>query len=251
MNLYSKDVLRSLLTCIFMFQVLWADDVDLIRDEALIPFYAKLNQMVETEVGSLAEGERVVVIRPENCESVRVEVPRKGIVTLPVEVTNIAAEIERAKNTDASNIRQVPRMSFFFANRIISGESGWQNSLHADMIYAFTRWVILYGDASQESTKSAVIAASQYYEALAPAEQATTLFVYLDVRGNKVAIHQLADTVAPKIHSMPGYLSKGYAKSLDQVEAGAELPQLVEVASSGRILERVNGLEAIMAWLNR
>lgn len=251
MNLYSRNLLCSLWTCIVTFQGLWANNVDLIRDESLIPFYAELNQAVETDTGALSGGERVVVIRPETPGSVRVEAPRKGIFTLPVEVTNLAEEIEHAKNADASNVRQVPRMSFFFANRIISGESGWQDPVHADMIYACKRWIILYGDANKESTKSTVIAASKYYETLAPAEQELTLFVYLDVPGDKVAIQELADAIAPKIHSMPGYLSKGYAKSLDQIEAGAEFPQLVEVASSGRILERANGLEAVMAWLNR
>jgi hypothetical protein len=251
MYLYNKNLLCPLFTFMCAFQGLWADDVDLIRDESLIPFYAELNQSVVTEAGALAAGERVVVIRPENRESVRVEVPRKGIVTLPVEVTNLAEEIEHAKNADASNVRQVPRMSFFFANRIISGESGWQDPVHADMIYAYKRWIILYGDANKQTTKSAVIAASKYYESLAPAEQELTLFVYLDVLGEKVAIQELADAIVPKIHSMPGYLSKGYAKSLDQIEAGAELPQLVEVAPSGRILERANGLEAVMVWLNR
>lgn len=251
MNLYNKNVLRSLLSWMLASQALSARNVDLVRDEALIPFYAELNQIVETEAGTLAKGERVVVIRPESHESVRVEAPRKGIITLPVEVTNLTAEIERAKNADAYDFKQVPRMALFLANRIVSGESLWQHVIPADVIYSCERWVMLYGDASTEATKSAVVAASKCYEGLSLAEQKTTMFVFLDVFGNKSAIQQLANSVQPKIHTMPGYLSKGYARSLDHIEADSELPQLLEVAPSGRILSRANGLEVIIASLDQ
>lgn len=251
MNFYYKILLVFLGSFTVICQGLFAIDVDLIRDEDFIPFYAELNQTVETEIGRLTEGERVVVIRPDSSYNVRIEAPRKGIVTLPVEVTNLAVEIARAKSGDDSNFRKIPRMSFFLANRIMSGGSFWQNPVHADLIYSCKRWILLYGDAREEDTQSAVISASKYYEDLSPFEYNQTMFVYMDVPGNKVEVQKLADSESPKIHSMPGYLSKGYVTSLDHVEDDFGFPQLVELAASGRILARANGLQEITAWLNR
>lgn len=244
-SLYLSLIILSLLN-----QSLNAESTtDLIRDEDYIPFYAELQKEIVTEVGSLRSGERVVVLRPIDDDRIRVDVSRKGTASLPLDATNLAAEIKRAKHTDDPNIKLVPRMSFFLANRVVSGGSGWQNPIPGEMVYAAKRWILLYGDAEVDSTKVAVAAASEFYNTLPDHVRKQTVFVYMDVYGKKAAIQNLAEQLKPSIHCMPGYLSRGYSKSLDHINNDLEFPQLVEVASSGRILDQISGTEEITNWL--
>lgn len=249
MNLSSSGLLLAVIW--FCSQSLSAESMDLVRDEDYIPFQVELIEEVDTEFGLLRKGERMVIIRPAGTDSIRVEIPRKGILTLPAGVTNLSEEIKQTKESENPNMRLDPRMSFFLANRVVTGESNWQDILPPNVLYASSRWILLYGDARSEATKQAVIAASEYYGALEQSEKTATIFVYMDVPGSKAAIQRLADTVAPTIQCMPGYLSQGYSHSLDHIGKDAELPLLVELASSGRILHKVSGIEQITMWLQQ
>ena len=89
-----------LIIAFFSLSNLVAEDCgNLIQDEDFIPFHAIIEKEIETELGALKKGERVVVIRPIDAETIRVNVPRKGFLTLPLNATSISSEIERAKNT--------------------------------------------------------------------------------------------------------------------------------------------------------
>lgn len=218
-------------------------------DEDYIPFYAELTQSYATDQGVLKKGTRAVVLRPVGATQLKVSISRLGTFTLPAMVTDVHEEIERLQDSTDPNLRTVPRMSFFLANRIMSGESGWQDPVRSEVINATSRWLLLYGDASHPETSAAVVAASKFYDNLLPEERAKTVFVFMDIRGDKQAIAKLAATTRPSIQSMPGYLSKGYSKSLDHLDLNQAFPQLVEVASSGRIIHHAKSPEAVRAWL--
>jgi len=228
-----------------------AASIDLMVDEDWIPLYVELNTKIDTEIGTLHPKERVIVLRPLTKDTIRVDVPRKGITTLPMEVTNLSAEIEHLKNSKDSRVTIVPRMALFLANRVASGVSMWQDIVPAEEVYSTKRWMLLYGDATEASTREAVVAANEYYARLPDEVKETLLFVYMDVAGDKVAIKDLAESANPKIECMPGYLSKGYSQSFDHLAKGKNLPQLVEVASSGRILDQVTGIDEIINLLER
>jgi hypothetical protein len=247
MTMYSK-ILPILFLASFL-QLLSASSIDLIQDEDYIPFQAMLTQDIDAEQGPLRQGERIVVIRPISKNTVHVEVPRKGFHTLHVDVTNLVEEIKARKNSKDPNFRLDPRMSFFLANRVVTGESAWQHVLRTDLIFTAERWILLYGDAQKESAKQAVVAASDYYSKLDPELREKTIFVYMDVPGNKAAIQELANTTQPTIQCMPGYLSRGYSRSFDHLGQDTQLPLLVELASSGRVLHQVESLEQVVAWL--
>ncbi|MEC7229571.1 MAG: hypothetical protein VXV91_00060 [Verrucomicrobiota bacterium] len=245
-----KIFLSALIIACFPLSNLVAEDCgNLIQDEDFIPFHAIIETEIETELGALKKGEMVVVIRPIDAETIRVNVPRKGLLTLPLNATSIGSEIERAKNTEDPNYRIVPRMSFFLANRVMSGESLWQDLVHGGMVYRCKRWILLYGNAEMEVTRSVVAAASEFYKNLNDSEREETIFVYMDVPGNKKAIQELAEDLSPSIQCMPGYLSRSYSKSLDHINPNLKLPQLVEVTSSGRMICQLHGQEEILDWL--
>ena len=247
-----KVVFSMLIIAFFSLSNLVAEDCgNLIQDEDFIPFHAIIEKEIETELGALKKGERVVVIRPIDAETIRVNVPRKGFLTLPLNATSISFEIERAKNTEDPNYRIVPRMSFFLANRVMSGESSWQDLVHGGMVYRCKRWILLYGNAEMEATRSVVAAANEFYKNLNDSERKETIFVYMDVPGNKKAIQELAEDLSPSIQCMPGYLSRSYSKSLDHINQNLKLPQLVEVASSGRMICQLHGQEQILDWLQK
>ena len=236
---------------VFMFASNARADVDVIRDEDFIPFQAVMTQDYQAEAASLLLGERVVVLRPLSADSIRVEVPRKGIFTLPVAVTDVGIEIERVKQSTDSNFKQIPRMALFLTNRMISGESGWQNRLPVERVHGFDRWILLYGDAQAEDTRAVVKKANAYYSSIPEQARMRTALLYMDVVGNKEAIQSIAEAFEPSIQCMPGYLSKGYSRSLDHIDATREFPQLVEVAPSGRILDHVGGVEAVSIWFDK
>jgi hypothetical protein len=244
----------SFLFCIIFFITTSARadvGIDVIRDEDYIPFQAIMQRDWHTQDGSLLAGERVVVLRPLSSDSIRVDVARKGIFTLPVDATDVCLEIDRAKKSTDSNFKLIPRMALFLTNRMISGESGWQNPLPIERVYAFDRWILLYGDANTEDTRAAVTKAIDFYSSLPENECIQTALLYMDVVGNKAAIQLMAEELEPSIQCMPGYLSKGYTGSLDHINADHGLPQLVEVASSGRIIDRVEGLQAVDGWFDK
>lgn len=226
-----------------------ADRIDLIADEDWIPLHAELTAELDTDIGTLYPGERVVVLRPLTKDTVRVDVPRKGVTTLAVEATNLSVEIENLKSVKDIRVRIVPRMSLFLANRVASGVSMWQDIVPAEKVYSTKRWLLLYGDATQAPTREAVVAANKYYASLSDEVKETLLFVYMDVPGNKSAIQDLAEYSNPKIDCMPGYLSKGYSQSLDHLVAEKDLPQLVELASSGRVINEAVGVAEIIDFL--
>lgn len=228
-----------------------APAVDLVRDEDLIPFYTQVTQRVEAESGVLEPGEQVVVVRPVSATSVLVNASRKGTFTLPLDATDLSAALNRMKQEDDPNLKLVPRMSFFLANRVVSGESDWLEPVRDTLVYSATRWILLYGDASAETTGAALRAADDFYEKLSESEREKTVFVYMDVAGDKVAMQDLAAKFKPSIQCMPGYLSRGYTQSFEHVDESAQLPQLVELASSGRLLHHARELDEVIAWLGQ
>jgi hypothetical protein len=226
-------------------------EIDVIRDEDYIPFYVSLVRDQNFETASLSVGERAIVLRPLTPDSLRVEVSRKGIFTLPAHATDVASEIEYAKQSaDSQNTKLIPRMALFLTNRMISGESGWQNPLPIETVHAFERWFLLYGKAGEESTERAVRRASEFYSSLPEAERNQMAFLYMDTVGDKASIQAMAEMLEPSIQCMPGYLSRGYTRSLDQFDAEQGMPQLIELAASGRIIERLVGLPALEEWLD-
>lgn len=235
--------------CFFQHILLASVEIDLIHDEDYIPFYAILEKAVDTDIGRLDTGQRVVVIRPVDSSHIRVNVSRKGTTTIPVDVTNLASEISKIKGNMVPNLEIVPRMSFFIANRIVSGESNWKITLRGDRVKKYKRWILLYGDASLEFMPEVVSAASDHYNKLSDADREITLLVYMDVTGVKKSIQELADMVHPSIQCMPGYLSQAYARSFDHIDDDSGLPQIVEVASSGRILHHAAGVAEVKKWL--
>ena len=226
-----------------------ASEIDIIQDEDYIPFYAHLEHEIDTEVGRLELGQRVVVIRPVDSSHVRVDVSRKGTATIPVSATDLASEMEKIKSKAVPNVELVPRMSFFLGNRIVSGESNWKVTLRGDRVKQYKRWILLYGDALNESIDNIISIASEHYNDLPDVERDQTLFVYMDIVGNKKSIQDLASRIQPSIQCMPGYLSQAYSRSFDHIDFDRELPQIVEVASSGRLLDSANGTDGVKAWL--
>jgi hypothetical protein len=218
-------------------------------DEDLIPFYVELVEDYESDIGRLHAGDRLVVVRPVDADHLRVNVSRKGTTTVPSWVTNVTAEISRVKQGVDVNLKIVPRMSFFLANRVMTGESEWKNPVPGEVINTSKRWLLLYGDAREPATREAVRAASDFYNRLTSSARSETVFVYMDIPGNKKAIGQLAASINPSIQCMPGYLSRGYSKSLDQISPDEALPQFVEVTSSGRMQHHIIGSAAVQTWL--
>ena len=225
---------------------------DLIRDEDFIPFYAHIESEFVSSVGKLEVGERVVVIRPVDERSVLVEASRKGHFIIPVENTDLRREIEKARSTiaDGEFTKMIPRMAFFLTGRLISGESKWSRRMPTEEVYDFNRWILLYGDGASQSARVALNAANAYYSSLSEVEREHIALVYMDVSGSNPIIRTLAEEIGPSFQCVPGYLSVGYTESFDHL-SGDNLPQLVEVASSGRILARAEGADAVKDWLER
>ena len=73
----------------------------------------------------------------------------------------------------------------------------------------------------------------------------------MDPSGSKGGIQKIAERLEPSIQSMPAYLSKGYSKTLQHLEDDLSMPVLVEVKSSGRIVERVVGVKEICSFLGQ
>ncbi len=248
MTKFSILVILVILTSVPVSVRLYADVEG--NDEDFLPFYAELTEDFSPKDDSveLEKGERFIILRPLDDGELLVEFPRKGTYAISSSITNVPKYIEETK-ANAVTINFVPRMSYFLANRIISGESGWQYPLRSDTVNCFSRWIFLYGDSSEASTIEAVKLADSYYRELRDMDRAKTALIYMDITGNKAGIQSIADTLKPSIQSMPGYLSRGYSKSLAHLNDIKEFPVLVETQSSGRIVSKHMGLDQIRTFL--
>ncbi|MDQ8207730.1 hypothetical protein QEH52_09430 [Coraliomargarita sp. SDUM461003] len=217
--------------------------------EASLPFYAKLVEDYTPENGDrvIPADTRFVLIRPLDDGKLLAEFPRVGHYELSLEQTNVQAEIERERNTD--NVPNMPRMAYFLANRIMTGESVWQNPLRQEDVVETQNWFLLYGDSSEPELLEAVLRLDGYYRSLDETSRKVTVAVYLDTAASKAGIQAIADSVKPSIQAMPAYLSAGYCKSFQHYSASDEMPVLVEVSSSGRVLSKAAGLDAIQAFV--
>lgn len=220
--------------------------------EDMLPFKAELSHdfFPEDQSVKLEKGARFVILRPLDNDLLLVEFPRKGIYQISPSITNVSDYIKEAKEKEETSGR-VPRMSYFLANKIISGESGWQYPLRSDTVNCFSRWILFYGDSTEESTIKAIRYADSYYRKLNDADRTNTALVYIDTTGSKTGIQSIADTLKPSIQSMPGYLSRGYSTSLFHIDDEDELPVLVETKSSGRVITKCEGLEQIKHFFDR
>ena len=219
-----------------------------LEDEDYIPHYAELQQNIEFDNGltKLKKDTRFVIIRPVSTESMLVEFPRKGIYELPYAVTNVESLVSKNKLV-AKNELMVPRMAFFFANRVVSGASDWQNPLRSEDVSKFIRWILLYGDSKSQSTLDAINAASKYVNSLEASHRISTAVIFIDTSGDKLHIENISKSLKPAIHAIPAYLCRGFIRSLAHIESGADgsQPVLVETKASGRIVVKHTNLEHI------
>lgn len=226
-----------------------------LEDEALLPFHAELvtDFLPEGAHEKIPSGFRFTILRMEN-GLVVADFSRRGIFKIPITLTNIEVALKLIKEEKAKgnvNRVEVPRMAMFLANRIISGETGWNYPIRSDTVNKMNRWYLLYSSSTNlETTEAAIEIADNYYKVLPSEIRSKMAFVYMDPSGNKKAIQGLYKSLEPTIQSMPGYLSSGYSKALGHIESQEELPLLIELASSGRILSKHSGLDAIRTHLS-
>lgn len=244
----------NLLVCFMLAPLLRAEII--IDDEDYLPFMVELTEdYLPSEADqALSAGLRVVIVRMENDQVMVVDVPRRGVFKIPAVVTNAEVEIERTKslsrNSDG-NFLLVPRMAMFLANRVVDAETKWEYPVRSHIVNRMQNWYLLYGYSGDADTAEAIRMASNFYSSLPEIERKKTLFVYMDIEGNKAGIQSYYDTLKPSIQTMPGYLSKGYTKALSHVNVDSDsTPLLVHVASSGRILSKHIGLEEIESYLS-
>jgi len=219
------------------------------EEELRIPFYAQITEEFTPEgvEESIPVDFRFVVLRPLDGNKVLGDFPRRGIYAVDIGNTDIRSLLDSTKEKTPGSVA-VPRMSYFFANKIISGESEWLHPLRYDVVNEFSRWIIVYGNSDEQTTREAIKSADKFYRRLTEENRAKTCLVYLDPLGNKQNIASIAAELKPLIQSMPGYLSRGYVKSLSHIGNEDVLPSLVEVSSSGRILGKYDGLESLQSY---
>lgn len=225
-----------------------------IEDEDYLPFMVEITEeyLPNGAEQALSEGQRVIVIRMENDQVMVVDVPRRGVFKIPAEVTTAVVEVEKTKalsQRSDGNFILVPRMAMFLANRVVDAETEWEYPVRSHIVNRMQDWYLLYGHSEDADTGEAIRMASEFYSALPEVERQKTMFVYMDIEGNKPGIQSYYDTLKPSIQTMPGYLSKGYSKVLNHVN-GDSVPLLVHVASSGRILSKHVGLGEIESFLS-
>lgn len=225
-----------------------------LEDENYLPFMVEMTEdyLPAGADETLSEGQRVIVIRMENDQVMVVDVPRRGVFEIPAEVTTAASEVEKTKALSQradGNFILVPRMAMFLANRVVDAETKWEYPVRSHIVNSMQNWYLLYGSSDDADTAEAIRIASDFYSALPVVERQKTLFVYMDIEGNKSGIQSYYDTLKPSIQTMPGYLSKGYVKVLNHVNEDS-VPLLVHVASSGRMLSKHVGLGEIESFLS-
>ena len=226
-----------------------------LTDEDYLPFMVEMTSdyTPEGEEKPFPKGFRCIIIRMEDGQRLLVDFPRRGVYSIPVSVTNAASLMHAAKTAnyeEAENFILGPRMAMFLGNRVVSAESGWEFVLRTDVVKRVKNWYLLYGNSDDVDTARAITAASEFYSSLSPEEREIALFVYMDIDGSKSGIQKYYDTLQPSIQAMPGYLSRGYTKSFAHVATGDSYPLVVQLASSGRILEKHVGLENIQSFLS-
>ena len=226
-----------------------------LEDEDYLPFMVEMTSdyTPEGEEKPLPKGFRCVVLRMEDNQALLVDFPRRGIFSIPADTTNAAAGVEASKNAKVqggsnpccnSSYGDVSRH-----NRIVSAESKWEFVLRSHVVNAMSDWYLLYGNSNDAETARAIEVASEFYSSLSNEERAKTLFVYMDLKGNKPGIQEYYDTLQPSIQAMPGYLSRGYCKSFAHIQENDDLPVIVHLSSSGRMLAKETGLNGIEAFL--
>ena len=222
-----------------------------LEDEDFIPQYAELQQNIEFDNGitTLKKDTRFAIIRPVSTESMLVEFPRKGIYELSYAVTNVESLVTKNKLI-AKDELMIPRMAFFFANRVASGASDWQNPLRSEDVSKFKRWILLYSDSKSQSTLDAINAASKYVNSLDTSQRNSTAVIFIDTSSDKLQIENIFKSLKPAIHAVPAYLCRGFIKSLAHIELDADgsHPVLVETRASGRIVVKHTNLEHIMRF---
>ncbi|MGJ8638846.1 MAG: hypothetical protein ACSHYA_05595 [Opitutaceae bacterium] len=218
-------------------------------EENRMPFHAHLTDdfTPADEEKAILEGFRFVVLRPLDDGWVLGDFPRRGIYPVELEKTDIRENLIAA-DTNGDSANCVPRMSYFFANKIIGGESDWLMPQRSETVNKYTRWIVLYGNSEAPESLDAIEIADAYYKKLSVDERARTAVVYMDPLGDKENLLSLAERLKPSIQSMPGYLSRGYSRTLKHYDTEDALPVLVEIQSSGRVLSKHVGLAAIDAY---
>jgi hypothetical protein len=226
----------------------WAEQQS--YNEDLLPFKTEFKKDYTVDnTTTITAGTRCIILRPVGIDQLLIEIPRRGVFEVPLSSTNVGAAMADSELTE--ELRAVPRMSYFFANRIISGESGWQYPVRTEVVTLFNRWIIIYGNSNEPLTLEAIRCADTFYQSLVERERKETSIVYMDPSGSKGGIQKIAERLEPSIQSMPAYLSKGYSKTLQHLEDDLSMPVLVEVKSSGRIVERVVGVKEICSFLGQ
>lgn len=222
-----------------------------LEDEPYMPFHLETTQefLPEGQHVPVPAGFRFVLIRPMDEGLLLGDFPRRGVCAVPANLTNLEAEIRVAKaNAASENVVLPPRMAFFLANRILSGESKWLDPIRYESVINYSRWLILYGNSSDITTQDVLHQANDFYSQLTPQQRAETVLVFIDPEGNKEGIAHLQQKVDPIFQAMPGYLSRGYSRSFGHLGPDEALPILVELHSTGRVIEKVIGSEAVSHW---
>jgi len=225
-----------------------------INDEDYLPFMVEMisDYTPDGEEKPLPQGFRCVILRMEDGQRLLVDFPRRGIFSIPVDVTNAVACVQAAKKAEregSENYVTIPRVAMFLANRIVSAESEWEYALRSNVVNSMSKWYLLYGHSDDADTARSIEIASEFYSSLSATERAGTLFVYMDIEGSKSGIQKYYDTLKPSIQAMPGYLSRGYCKSLAHIDEGGSVPLLVQLSSSGRIISKRDGVRNIESFL--
>lgn len=244
--------MRQVLSLIFVFLsiLISLSGVELTdEEEQRLPFFGNLIEDFQPSDASkmIGEGTRFILLRPLNDGYLLADFPRIGVYPVAIDSTDVMQNLAGVETQNVPN-KYVPRMSYFFANKIISGESGWQLPLRSHIVNKFSRWIILYGRSDEIETKEAVWQADQFYRELSTEERDQTCLVYLDPLGNKQNINAIAEEFTPLIQSMPGYLSRGYCHTLFHLDDNSTLPVVVELLSSGRVVSRHEGLGEIRTY---
>ena len=219
-------------------------------DYDFIPIYANLDYPLTLTNGvSLKANTRFIVVRVEGDQVLANFSARKGIHLIPIASTNVLELTQTNKESFKDSTVGYSRLSEFLKNRIASGESGWKYLVHQNQVKKYEKWVILYADSSHDTTKALIQNFDKKFRSLSESES-KTFFLYIDTIGNQKNLEALADALQLTIGTLPWYLSKGYAHSLQHFDSELQEPVMVEVKSNNTILNRVVGAELIQEYLS-
>ena len=219
-------------------------------DYDFIPIYANLDHSLTLSNGvSLKANTRFIVVRVEGDQVLANFSARKGIHLIPIASTNVLELTQSNKESFKDNADGFSRLSEFLKNRIASGESGWKYLVHQDKVKKYKKWIILYADSSHDTTKALIENFDKKYRSLSESES-ETFFLYIDTAGDQKNLDALANSLQLKIGTLPWYLSKGYAHSLQHLDSELQVPVIVEAKSNNTILNRVISAELIQDYLS-